>query len=469
MAPPAGVSPTGRLPRQATPAEGYDSAPDLRGGRGLPPGPRGAYPPDDAYDAQGARGAHGARGARDQYRDDRGRGDRYGDDAYEDYDDQGYDEQDGYGPGGGGPGGGGLVPGSRPGKPKRKRRGRVAGGVALIIVLLILVPVAIGGIWAYKTINSHYNPPNYSGEGTGTVTMVIHTGDTATVIGNRLYALGVIASVRAFVLAAEHSSKANSLQPGFYRMHKQMSATLAFNLLLSPSARIENKVTLPEGLRVSGILTALAKSSGISPSDFQSALKNPARLGLPSYAKGNPEGYLFPDTYELQPDMTATQVLQQMVQSFNQEATGVNLTQAAGAVHMSPAQIIVVASLAQAEGGKDSDFPKIAEVIYNRLHIGMKLDLDSTVLFALNKYGIQATDADLTTNSLYNTYKFAGLPPGPIDCPGAAAIQAALHPATGNYLYFVTVNPKTKETLFTSSESQFEQYQAELEHNLGQG
>jgi uncharacterized YceG family protein len=469
MAPPAGVSPTGRLPRQATPAEGYDSAPDPRGGRGRPPGPRGAYPAEDAYGAQGARGEHGARGARDQYRDDRGRGDGYGDDEYEDYDDQGYDDQDGYGPGGGGPGGGGLVPGSRPGKPKRKRRGRVAGGVALIIVLLILVPVAIGGIWAYKTINSHYNPPNYSGEGTGTVTMVIHTGDTATVIGNRLYDLGVIASVRAFVLAAEHSSKANSLQPGFYRMHKHMSATLAFNLLLSPAARIENKVTLPEGLRVSEILAALAKSSGISPSDFQSALKNPAGLGLPSYAKGNPEGYLFPDTYELQPDMSATQVLQQMVQSFNQEATGVNLTQAAAAVHMTPAQIIVVASLAQAEGGKDSDFPKIAEVIYNRLHIGMKLDLDSTVLFALNKYGIQATDADLNTNSPYNTYKFGGLPPGPIDCPGAAAIQAALHPDTGNYLYFVTVNPKTKETLFTNSESQFEQYQAELEHNLGQG
>ena len=204
-------------------------------------------------------------------------------------------------------------------------------------------------------------------------------------------------------------------------------------------------------------------------SDYNTALKNTAALGLPSYAKGNPEGYLFPDTYEIQPDVTATQVLQQMVQSFNQEATAVDLTQAAAKVHLTPAEVIVVASLAQAEGGTDADFPKIAEVIYNRLHIGMKLDLDSTVLFALNKYGIQATDADLNTNSPYNTYKFEGLPPGPIDCPGAAAIQAALNPATGNYLYFVTVNPKTKETLFTSSESQFEQYQAELEHNLGQG
>jgi UPF0755 protein len=465
------------------------------GGGGLRGGGRPAGSGREGFVPGIAGGAAGARGARQDDYDERGdydahgdygRGRGYGDDGPDDYRREGYG-RDGYGRGdydghdydqddydpdgfdGDSGGGGGLVPGGRAGKPKRKRRGKVAGGVALIIVLLILVPVAVGGIWAYNKINSHYNPPNYSGAGTGDVTMVIHTGDSATIIGDRLYNLGVIASVRAFVLAAEKSPKANSLEPGFYRMHKDMNATLAFNLLLSPASKIQNKVTLPEGLRVSEILAVLGQHSGVPVSDYNTALKNAAALGLPSYAKGNPEGYLFPDTYEIQPDVTATQVLQQMVQSFDQEATAVDLTQAAARVHMTPAEIITVASLAQAEGGTDADFPKIAEVIYNRLHIGMKLDLDSTVLFALNKYGIQATDAQLTTNSPYNTYKYTGLPPGPIDCPGAAAIQAALHPDTGNYIYFVTVNPRTKETLFTSSEAQFEQYQAELEHNLGQG
>jgi UPF0755 protein len=108
-------------------------------------------------------------------------------------------------------------------------------------------------------------------------------------------------------------------------------------------------------------------------------------------------------------------------------------------------------------------------VIYNRLAQGIPLQLDSTVLFGLDTYGIIASDQQLNSTSPYNTYRYKGLTPGPIDNPGNAAIQAVLHPASGNWLYFVTVNPKTGLTLFTSSEAQFQQYRAELEHNLGQG
>jgi UPF0755 protein len=128
-----------------------------------------------------------------------------------------------------------------------------------------------------------------------------------------------------------------------------------------------------------------------------------------------------------------------------------------------------MASLVQAEGGRLSDYPKIARVIYNRLAQGMPLQLDSTVLYGLNTYGIIASDQQLNSTSPYNTYKYKGLPPGPIDSPGDAAIRAVLHPASGNWLYFVTVNPKTGETLYTSSPAQFEQFRAELEKNLGQG
>ena len=97
------------------------------------------------------------------------------------------------------------------------------------------------------------------------------------------------------------------------------------------------------------------------------------------------------------------------------------------------------------------------------------LQLDSTVLYGLNAYGIIASDQQLNSSSPYNTYRHQGLTPGPIDSPGAAAIQAVLKPATGNWIYFVTVNPKTGETLFTASQTQFEQYRAELEHNLAHG
>src|SRR5581483_3922153 len=153
---------------------------------------------------------------------------------------------------------------------------------------------------------------------------------------------------------------------------------------------------------------------------------------------------------------------------FNQEATKVDLVSQAHQGNITPAEVITIASLVQAEGGRISDYPKIAEVIYNRLNQGIKLQLDSTVMFALHKYGILASNADLKVKSPYNTYANPGLPPGPIDSPGDAAIKAALHPVHGNLLYFVTVDPKNRITKFTSSEKVFAQLKAELEKNLGQ-
>ena len=213
----------------------------------------------------------------------------------------------------------------------------------------------------------------------------------------------------------------------------------------------------------------LGAKSGIPASAYAKVLKDPASLGLPGYAHGKPEGYLFPATYEVQPHETALGVLKGMVQRYDQEATAVNLPVAARKVGLKPSQVIIMASLVQAEGGRLSDYPKIARVIYNRMAQGIELQLDSTVLYGLDKFGIIASDQDLNSRSPYNTYRHKGLTPGPIDSPGNAAIQAVLHPASGNWVYFVTVNPKTGETLFTSSPAQFEQFRQELEKNLGNG
>jgi hypothetical protein len=226
------------------------------------------------------------------------------------------------------------------------------------------------------------------------------------------------------------------------------------------------RVAIPEGSRVSQITALLGKDTAFKQVAFAAALRDPSALGLPSFARGNPEGYLFPATYDILPGTTAPQVLRGMVQRFKHEAQSVNLAGAAKAGQLSKRQVIIVASLIQAEGGRTSDFPKIAEVIYNRLSRGMKLQLDSTVFYAMNKFGIQATTQDLNTKSPYNTYQRTGLPPTPIDSPGAAAINAALHPAHGNLLYFVTVDPKNKITKFTESATQFEQFRAELANNL---
>ena len=332
-----------------------------------------------------------------------------------------------------------------------------------------MVPLAVGGVYAYRLYMNNYHPADYSGAGTGSIVVQVTSGESPTSLAPMLVKLGVVASSRAFVLAAEHSSNSSGLLPGFYGMHKHMQASLAYAILINPKNMVQIKVTIPEGWRLSQLVSFLGAKSGIPLSAYQKVLKDPAQLHLPGYANGKPEGYLFPATYDVQPHEGALGVLTGMVQRFNQEAANVNLPAAAKQAHLTEAQVVVVASLVQAEGGRLSDYPKIARVIYNRLAHGMPLQLDSTVLYGLNKFGILASDKDLASPSPYNTYKYKGLPPGPIDSPGAAAIQAVLHPAAGPWLWFVTVNPKTGETLYTSSPAQFQQFRQELAHNLAKG
>ena len=355
------------------------------------------------------------------------------------------------------------------GRGGRRSRRRFRWIAPLAALLVIVVPLAVGGVYAYNFYKSEYHPADYSGDGTGSIVVQVTSGDTPTSLAPKLVQLGVVASSRAFVLAAEHSSNPAGLLPGFYGMHKHMQASLAYALLLDPKNLVQVTVTIPEGLRLSQTIALLGARSRLPATAYARVLKDPASLGLPGYANGKAEGYLFPATYEVLPHETALGVLKGMVQRFDQEAATVNLPAAANQVHLSQGQVIIVASLVQAEGGRLSDYPKIARVIYNRLAQGIPLQLDSTVLYGLNTFGILANDQQLNSPSPYNTYRHKGLPPGPIDSPGNAAIQAALHPASGNWLYFVTVNPKTGETLFTSSPTQFQQFRQELQRNLGQG
>lgn len=303
---------------------------------------------------------------------------------------------------------------------------------------------------------------NYSGAGRGDITFQVLPGDNADLVAPRLVKDGVIRATAPFIAAAKDSTSLVGLEPGYFRLHLHMNAALAYKLLISPAARIQSTVTIPEGLRAVNIVRTLGAKSAIPQSAFSQALKDTAALGLPSYAGGKPEGYLFPATYTITPHESALTVLQAMVGRFKTEAASVQLPAAAKHAEFTQAQVIVVASLIQAEGGRLSDFPKISRVIDNRLIHGMPLQLDSTVLYALNSYGIQASFQQTRVNSPYNTYLHTGLPPGPIDSPGDAAIRAALHPVHGSWLYFVTVNPKTGLTKYATSYAQFKQLEAEL-------
>ena len=159
-----------------------------------------------------------------------------------------------------------------------------------------------------------------------------------------------------------------------------------------------------------------------------------------SYADGKVEGYLFPATYTIEPNETAFQILAAMVARYNVEAQQVDLTKAAQSVHLSAEQVIIEASMAQAEGGSVSDYPKIARVIINRLNIGMKLQFDSVLLYGLNAYAINVSQKQIDTPGPYNDFQHAGLPPGPICNPGDKAIQGILHPDSGPWLYFLTTS-----------------------------
>jgi UPF0755 protein len=148
---------------------------------------------------------------------------------------------------------------------------------------------------------------------------------------------------------------------------------------------------------------------------------------------------LFPATYLITPHETALQILQAMVQRFTVEAQQVNIPQAAQSVGLTPTQLIIEASMVQAEAGVNSDMPKMAGVMLNRKAKGMPYGFDSVVLYGLGQYGINIRPAQAEASGLYNNTQRTGLPPTPIDNPGDAAIQAVLHPVKSDWLYFLTV------------------------------
>jgi uncharacterized YceG family protein len=387
---------------------------------------------------------------------DAGRDGRYDDGRYDDgrYD----DARRGGRPGGRGPGPG---PGTadprdrgngprgyddyddRDRKPRKKATRWLPRALVLVVVAVIVVGGLVGGLYIDHKYQARYHPADYVGDGTGNVTVQVMSGDTAFSLAPRLLQLGVIASTRAFTNAAEAatsttSTSSNGLEAGYFQLHEHMQASLAYAAVTNPKNVLQTTVTIPEGKRAVDVIAIIAEKTKIPLKNFQQVLAHPSQLGLPSYADGKVEGYLFPATYAIVPHETALQILQAMVQRFNVEAQQVNLVAAANAVHLTPTQLIIEASLAQAEGGSVADYPKIAEVIHNRLAKGMHLQFDSTVLYGLGKYAVSATFKQINTPGPYNTYLNAGLPAGPISNPGDAAIKGILDSAQGDYLYFLT-------------------------------
>ncbi|MEV0973952.1 endolytic transglycosylase MltG [Microtetraspora glauca] len=241
----------------------------------------------------------------------------------------------------------------------------------------------------------------------------------------------------------------------------------------SGETRAETRITVTvnEGLRLSQVLKDLSTATGKPLKEFERAAKDGEALGLPAYAKGALEGFAHPATYEVSPTSSPEEILAAMVTRFRSVAEDTNLVEGAKRVGRTPREIMTIASIVQAESHDKHDMPKVARVIYNRLNRTpeMKLQLDSTVLYGLNKFAIKASNEDLRSRSPYNTFARLGLPPGPIGNPGADAIEAALNPAVGRWLWFVLTDPEKGITKFADSESEFFKLVEEYNKNLRTG
>lgn len=341
------------------------------------------------------------------------------------------------------------------------RRRRLFGCLAVLVVLLA---VGAGGALLLasgvdKVRDLFAGPEDYPGPGRGSVVFEVREGDSSSAIGRNLKSAGVVKSVEAFTDAAAEDSRSRGIQVGFYQLKEEMAAADALEVLVDPDNLVQSVVTIPEGLRVEDTLKVLAKKTGIPLKEFRAALKKPDAIGLPSFAEGNPEGYLFPATYAFPPNADAVRVLSTMTNRWRQAALEADLEGRAKALGYTPAELMIVASLVESEANRDQDRGKVARVIYNRLEsdvTGGLLQIDATVNYALGRdLGLGLTTEDLQVDSPYNTRKFPGLPPGPIESPGDKAIEAAANPPKGDWVYYVTVNLDTGETRFTSDYDQF--------------
>ncbi|WP_329341909.1 endolytic transglycosylase MltG [Streptomyces sp. NBC_00663] len=221
-------------------------------------------------------------------------------------------------------------------------------------------------------------------------------------------------------------------------------------------------LVIPEGWRSSQVYDAVDKVLARPAGTTRKALAK-ASLKLPTDAEGNPEGWLFPATYPLDEKSTPESLLSFMVDTANKKFNGAPIAAGAQRNAMNVYQAVTIASIVQAEAATKADMGKVARVVFNRLERGMPLQMDSTINYALNRATLKTSDADTRIDSPYNSYQRMGLPPTPIDNPGEDAMRAAITPAPGDWLYFVTVKPG--DTRFTANYAEHLRNVAEFNAN----
>jgi UPF0755 protein len=307
--------------------------------------------------------------------------------------------------------------------------------VLALVVILMLAAVAAAG-WVYVSLGRPYR-----GYTEAEQFVEIPQGSGSAAMGRRLEEAGVVRSATTFRLAVWMAGVGQRLQAGEYRFDEPMSARAVVDKIARGDVHLVS-ITFPEGLTIRQ-MSQLYESRGFgTATDFTQAAGNASLIEDLDPAAPNLEGYLFPDTYALPRRATAPQLVDRMVASFRKALTP-DIVDAARTRGLTIREVVALASLIEKETAKSEERELVAAVYSNRLRIGMGMQADPTVIYALELLG--QYDGNLTRQNLrvdhpYNTYVYAGLPPGPIASPGRASLQAAVNPADVPYLFFVSRN-----------------------------
>lgn len=360
-----------------------------------------------------------------------------------------------------------------PKREKRQQRGEGADGarpkrrrlwipvVAIILALLGLAAGTAAYIWlnyedqVRKVLGWEIPPEDYVGEGTGEATLVIESGDDGYIITQKLVEADIVKSFDAFYALLLAADPPVPFYPGYYVLAQQMSSQAALEALQDPANRVENVALIHEGRSIDQAFEILSAATEIPIEDFEAAAQDLSLYGVPEKAPSL-EGYLFPATYRFDPGVDAEGVIRTLVNRTFESLDRL------GVEPDDRHRVLTIASLIQREAGsKADDFYKVSRVVQNRLDQGMRLQFDSTSHYGYAWAHGQRLDGGVFSNreeledpNPYNTYVHTGLPIGPIGAAGDLAIDAAVNPVKGKWLYFVAVNLDTGETKFSETLAQ---------------
>lgn len=320
-----------------------------------------------------------------------------------------------------------------------------------IITPILIIVIAVCCVYMYMNLDKPYKG------GADSAVVKVEQGSSTGDIAHNLHEKRVIGSEFKFKLLSKIKGYDGKYKAGSYKVScKQRPSEIAQVIMSGVSNG--RQVTVPEGYNVKQIAKLMDKEKVCTEADFLAACEtgNFDYKFLDKNVKGpeRVEGFLYPATYPIEDDMTAEDVVRAMLDEFNQKFTEDDY-KTAKKMNMTVEQIVTVASIVEREAVKPEERAKVASVIYNRLDKGMNLQMCSTIQYILGSQKEILTNEDTSIPSPYNTYLNGGLPPTPIACPGIDSINAALHPAKTDYLYFVVSDKLDGSMKFSTDYDEF--------------